>query len=173
MTILTPSTKWSRGPAASASSPTASPSSDPVFRLPEHRHQLLLRRPRLGDDVVLRQTQSFGSLSTDTSCSSGDAGSGTTLYFHAMSGGAESMMDSMRPPSRPKRTPRSYSRLNSAGGCGGVQHAVGAAGEGAGSFLPLFCSALCSLQRATGSRYFPGCVTPPLRARNGSCRTPI
>eukprot|EP00967_Tisochrysis_lutea_P068678 scaffold90069_cov17-Tisochrysis_lutea.AAC.1 len=34
-------------------------------------------------------------------------------HFQAMSGGAETMIDSIRPPSKPNRTPRSYRRLNS------------------------------------------------------------
>lgn len=57
--------------------------------------------------------QSLGFCRTFTSFSSSDPGSGTTLYFQAISGGADTMIDSTRPPSSPNFTPRSYSKLNS------------------------------------------------------------
>lgn len=38
----------------------------------------------------------------------------TPTHFHAMSGGADTMIDSMRPyPSSPNLTPLSYNKLNS------------------------------------------------------------
>jgi hypothetical protein len=61
---------------------------------------------------VERSTAAHRRLIDDTLSSSAAAGP-SKAHFHAMSGGAETIIDSMRPPSRPKRTPRSYSRLNS------------------------------------------------------------
>lgn len=50
-------------------------------------------------------TQSLGSLSTCTRAASGEPAAGCTSYRQATRGGALTMMLSMRPPSRPKRTP--------------------------------------------------------------------
>lgn len=50
-------------------------------------------------------THSLGDCSTRTSASSGVPGAGCTSYFHAINGGALTMMLSMRPPSKPNRTP--------------------------------------------------------------------
>ncbi len=56
---------------------------------------------------------SRGAASASSSRASSDPSSGCTLYLQAISGGADTMIDSTRPPSRPNLTPRSYSRLNS------------------------------------------------------------
>lgn len=48
-----------------------------------------------------------GCLNTSTSFCSGLSASGETLYFQAIRGGADTMIDSMRPPSSPNFTPRS------------------------------------------------------------------
>ncbi len=57
--------------------------------------------------------QSTGFCSTATSLASADPASGTTLYLQAISGGADTMIDSSLPPDSPNFTPLSYSRLNS------------------------------------------------------------
>ncbi len=57
--------------------------------------------------------QSTGFCSTATSLASADPASGTTLYLQAISGGADTMIDSSLPPDSPNFTPLSYSSLNS------------------------------------------------------------
>ncbi len=62
---------------------------------------------------VVGLAQSTGFCSTATSLASADPASGTTLYLQAISGGADTIIDSSLPPDSPNFTPLSYSRLNS------------------------------------------------------------
>ena len=60
-----------------------------------------------------KDAQSIGFLSTEDSLASGEPSSGRTLYLQAINGGADTMIDSKRPPERPNLTPLSYNKLNS------------------------------------------------------------
>lgn len=59
------------------------------------------------------EAQSTGLWRTDRSSASAEPSSGTTLYLQATNGGADTMIDSKRPPERPNLTPLSYNKLNS------------------------------------------------------------
>jgi len=82
-----------------------------------HRHQLQLPPPRTtltpprsnpGQTTPpVNQTHSRGARSASSSRASSDPSSGRTSYRQAISGGAETMMLSTRPPSSPNLTPRS------------------------------------------------------------------
>lgn len=58
-------------------------------------------------DTALPHTHARGVRSTSTSAASRDPAAGSTQYAHRTSGGADTMTASTRPPSSPKRTPRS------------------------------------------------------------------